>query len=105
MLAQLVGLPVPQQHALRIAFGVSSGDAADRFLVALAALSLLAEAAAGRPLLCLVDDAQWLDGASAQILGLWRDGCWAESVMIAFVTGSWRRRAGIRWRCWSFRGT
>jgi DNA-binding CsgD family transcriptional regulator/tetratricopeptide (TPR) repeat protein len=85
MLAQLGGLPEPQQHALRVAFGFSSGAAPDRFLVALAALSLLAEAAADRPLLCLVDDAQWLDGTSGQILGFVARRLLAESVLIVFA--------------------
>ena len=64
--------PEPQQAALGVALGLSSGAAPDRFLVALAALSLLAEVAEERPLLCFVDDAQWLDDASAQVLGLRR---------------------------------
>jgi len=62
-------LPEPQRAALAIAFGMSSGSAPDRFLVGLAVLGLLAGVAARRPVLCLIDDAQWLDRVSAQTLG------------------------------------
>jgi DNA-binding CsgD family transcriptional regulator len=61
-------LPEPQQAALGVAFGQRAGAAPDRFLVGLATLNLLAEVAEERPLLCLVDDAHWLDQASAQVL-------------------------------------
>jgi len=80
MLSQLSVLPEPQQNALRVAFGLSSGEAPDRFLVALAVLSLLSEAAEEQPLVCLVDDAQWLDRASSQILGFVARRLLAESV-------------------------
>src|SRR5246127_4153650 len=69
MLDQLAGLPDPQRAALGGAFGLERGAAPDRFLVGLAVLSLLSEAAGQQPLLCVVDDAQWLDRASAQALG------------------------------------
>jgi DNA-binding CsgD family transcriptional regulator len=85
MLDRLDALPEPQRAALGVALGVSSGAAPDRFLVALAALSLLAEVAAERPLLCLVDDAQWLDAASGQVLGFVARRLLAESVAIVFA--------------------
>ena len=85
MLAQLDALPEPQQTALRVSFGLSSGDTPDRFLVALAALTLFAEVAEERPLLCLVDDAQWLDAATSQVLGFIARRLLAESVAIVFT--------------------
>jgi DNA-binding CsgD family transcriptional regulator len=68
MLGRLPALPDPQRDALQVAFGLSTGGAPERFLVALAVLSLLSEVAEECPLLCIVDDAQWLDRASAQAL-------------------------------------
>jgi DNA-binding CsgD family transcriptional regulator len=82
MLSRLDALPEPQRNALSIAFGLSSGTPSDRFLVALAALSLLAEVAEEQGLLCVVDDAQWLDRASAQVLGFVARRLLAESVAI-----------------------
>ncbi|HLU55247.1 MAG TPA: LuxR family transcriptional regulator [Pseudonocardia sp.] len=67
-LDRLAALPAPQRAALGVALGQAGGEPPDRFLVGLATLGLLAEASAERPLLCLVDDAQWLDPASAQTL-------------------------------------
>jgi len=69
LLEHLGRLPAPQRGALTTVFGLSSGAAPDRFLVGLATLTLLAEVAEQQPLACIVDDGQWLDQASAQILG------------------------------------
>ncbi|MFD6771036.1 ATP-binding protein, partial [Micromonospora chalcea] len=68
LLDRAAPLPEPQQAALGVAFGLRDGPAPDRFLVGLATLNLLAEVAEDGPLLCLVDDAQWLDEASGQVL-------------------------------------
>jgi len=67
-LDRLGDLPGPQRHALRIAFSMEDGNVPDRFPVGMATLSLLSELAAERPLVCVVDDAQWLDQVSAQAL-------------------------------------
>ena len=67
LLSRVEALPAPQRDALRITFGLSEGPPPDRFLVGLAILGLLSNAAAERPLVCLVDDAHWVDRASAQV--------------------------------------
>ena len=84
LIAGLEDLPERQGDALRIVFGISSGPAPDRFLVGLATLGLLAQGAEQRPLICIVDDEQWLDRASAQVLGFVARRLAAESVGMVF---------------------
>jgi DNA-binding CsgD family transcriptional regulator len=85
MLDHLEHLPLPQRDALRTVFGVSAGPAPDRFLVGLAVLGLLSEVAEEQPLICLVDDEQWLDHASAQALGFVARRLDAEPVGLIFA--------------------
>src|ERR1022692_2019103 len=80
MLNRGIRLPEPQRDALGVAFGLRSGSAPDRFLVGVAVRPLLSEVAADQPLLCLIDDAQWLDQTSAQVLAFVARRLEAESV-------------------------
>ncbi|MFD7988934.1 ATP-binding protein, partial [Kitasatospora indigofera] len=83
-LERLPALPGPQRRALEGAFGLAeeSGPAAGRLLTGLATLGLLAEMASEKPLLCLLDDAQWLDGSSAEALLLAARRLQAEGVVL-----------------------
>ncbi|GAA0502134.1 transcriptional regulator [Paractinoplanes deccanensis] len=89
-------LPAPQREALAVAFGHAAGSTPDRFLVGVAVLSLLAAVSEDRPLLCLVDDAQWLDRTSAQTLAFVARRLLAERVGVVFAIRE--SAAGADWR-------
>jgi DNA-binding CsgD family transcriptional regulator len=96
MLDQLDAVPAPQRAALLIALGRCAGPAPDRFLVGLAVLSLLSDVAHEQPLLCLIDDGQWLDQASAQVLAFVARRLGAESLGLVFTTSApTRELAGL----------
>jgi DNA-binding CsgD family transcriptional regulator len=85
LLDDLDRLPPPQREALETAFGLSSGATPDRFLISLAVFSLLSEVAERTPVLCLVDDVQWLDGSSAQSLAFVARRLKADAVVLLFA--------------------
>ncbi|HWF51184.1 MAG TPA: AAA family ATPase [Solirubrobacteraceae bacterium] len=88
MLGRRDRLPGPQRHALSVALGLTAGDLPSRFLVGLAVLGLLSEVAKEEPLVCLVDDAQWLDQVSLQVLEFVARRLSAESVALVFAVRS-----------------
>jgi DNA-binding CsgD family transcriptional regulator len=85
LLDRLEGVPGPQRAALETAFGLSAGAVPDRFLVGLSVLSLLSEVAEERPLLCVIDDAQWLDRTSADVLAFVARRLLVEPVVLLFA--------------------
>jgi DNA-binding CsgD family transcriptional regulator/tetratricopeptide (TPR) repeat protein len=84
LLDRLTAIPVPQRTALETVLGIRSGAPPDRFLIGLAVLNLLSHVSEERPLLCVVDDAQWLDRASSQVLGFVARRLLAESILLVF---------------------
>ncbi|HEY2079784.1 MAG TPA: LuxR C-terminal-related transcriptional regulator [Streptosporangiaceae bacterium] len=80
-------LPVPQQQALRVAFGLEAGPPPERFLVGLACMTLVSRAAADRPVLCAIDDAHWIDAESALVLGFLARRLYADRVGIMLTVG------------------
>src|SRR5262245_66377782 len=87
VLDRLEVLPEPQQAALSTVFGLSHGDPPDRFLVGLGTLSLLAGLGAKQPVMCFIDDAQWLDPASAQTMAFVARRLSADRGILMFAAG------------------
>jgi DNA-binding CsgD family transcriptional regulator len=85
LLTGLEGLPAPQAEALGIAFGLRTGQPPDRFLIGLAVLTLLSDHAGDRPVVCLIDDAQWLDKTSVECLTFVARRLAADSVVMVFA--------------------
>ena len=85
LLDRLTQLPTPQRDALETVFGMRAGNPPERFLVGLAVLSLLSDASEGGPVLCVIDDAQWMDRASTQVLAFVARRLLAESVALVFA--------------------
>ena len=95
-LGSLDGLPQPQREALRSAFGLVAGPPPDRFLVGLATLTLITGPSTRQPVLCLIDDAQWLDQVSVEVLGFVARRLFADPVGVVFAArDSERRAAGL----------
>jgi DNA-binding CsgD family transcriptional regulator len=89
------GLPAPQRQALGSAFGLVDGPPPDRFLVGMAALTVLTDAAAVRPVLCLIDDAQWLNQVSIEVLGFVARRLYADRVGMVFAAREGEGRAVV----------
>jgi DNA-binding CsgD family transcriptional regulator len=95
LLGGLERLPPPQRHAAATAFGLSSGPTPDRFLVGLAVLSLLSDAAEADGLICVIDDAQWLDISSAEALSFVARRLHAEAVLLIFAARDQEKPDGL----------
>src|SRR5690349_5027526 len=94
-LGGLEGLPAPQRQALGSAFGLVDGPPPDRFLVGLAALTVLTDAAAARPVLCLIDDARWLDQVSVEVLAFVARRLYADRVGMVFAVREGEEQAAM----------
>src|SRR6516225_993000 len=94
-LGGLERLPVPQREALQAAFGMAAGPAPDRFLVGLAALTLITDAAVDQPVVCVIDDAQWLDRVSVEVLGFVARRLFADRVGMLFSVREGEQRAVV----------